>query len=129
MDKKIKTILAVVVIAVVVVGALLFFVVFRDDKSKFIGTWELIEAIPPTLGDPENHSLFETYYNNNSLKLEIINKSTGEILDTNWWIFKVEFGKLYIGPNENYFSEPISYTFSNDDTELNLNGNVYSKIG
>ena len=135
MDKKTKMMLVVVVVAVVVVGTLLFFVVFKDDENKFFGTWEQIESIPSTLVDPENHSLFETYYVNNSLKFEIVNKSTEKILDTSWWIFKVEFGKLYIGPDENRFGTPLSYSFSDVDTKLTLTRQsdpdeywVYSKI-
>jgi len=53
MEKKIKTILASVIVIVIIVSALLHLFVFRDDKNKFIGTWEQIEATIPGLTDPE----------------------------------------------------------------------------
>jgi len=74
-------------------------------------------------------------YENNSLKVEIINISTGGIEDAYWWIYKIEFGKLYIGPDENRFGTPLYYSFSDDNTKLTLTLQsdpdeywVYSKI-
>jgi len=132
MQRKIKTIIALIIIIAIIISAMFYLFVFMNDKSRFIGTWEFIDAEPPSFMYPENYSLFETYYENNSLKIEITNSSTEEILDTSWWIYKIEFGKLFIGHNENDFSEPISYTFSNDDERLTRGDEdghyVYSKI-
>jgi len=131
MERKIKIIISLLILITLVI-ALLYFVVIKDDKEKFIGTWELIEATNPGFSI-EDFRHTQTFYENNSLKEELINISTGEKALIYWEIYKVEFGKLYFGPDENHFGTPLSYTFSDDDTKLTLRLNsqeywIYSKI-
>ena len=132
MKKKTKIIIAFGIVMILVVSTFLFFVVFKDGKNKFFGTWELIEATNPGFSI-EDFRHTQTFYENNSLKEELINISTGEKALIYWEIHKVEFGKLYFGPDENHFGTPLSYTFSDDDTKLTLRLNsqeywIYSKI-
>jgi len=132
MKKKTKITITLGVVVILVVSAFLFFVVFKDDRNKFIGTWELVEATNPGFST-ENFRHTQTFYENNSLKEELINISTGEKALIYWEIYKVEFEKLYFGPEEDRFGTPLSYTFSDDDTKLTLRLNsqeywIYSKI-
>ena len=132
MKKNTKMIIALVIVAILVVSTILFFVVFKDDKNKFIGVWKEIEGTIPS-GPYENFSYTKSFFNNNSLKESVINISSGETLFEYWEIYKVEFGKLYFGPDENRFGNPLSYTFSDYGTKLTLRLNsqdywIYSKV-
>jgi len=136
MKRKVKTIVAVIIVIAIIVSVIMYSFVNTNDKSRFIGTWEEIEATSSGLADPENFSLIWTFYDNNSLKEEIVNISTGETVFVYWEIYKVEFGKLYFGPDGDRFGTPPPYyTFSDDDTKLTLTLQsdsdeywIYSKI-
>jgi len=132
MKKNNKIIITFVIIAILVISTILFFVVFKDDKDKFIGEWKEIEATTPS-GPYKNFSYTKSFFRNNSLKESVINISSGETLFEYWEIYKLEFGKLYFGPDESHLGDPLSYTFSEDDTKLTLCLNaqeywIYSQI-
>jgi len=142
MKKKIKTILAVVVIAIIVVSALLFFVVFREEKSRFIGTWDY------TMSVSEDNLTFNwtiTFYENDTAKTEtLVSYDQGDDEGFSWNKYTINDGKLcfdseneipegfeHMFPNietDEFSKECYNYEFSNGDETLTLTSEEYTFV-
>jgi len=109
MEKKMKTILAGLIVIVIIIVGTLIFVIFQkqDEKRKLIGTWVEIH--------PEKQSSYVklTFYEDGRLELTSIDSRLGNIISTNWYNFTVEKGTLCFTPDV-----CLDYKLSNNDTLL-----------
>lgn len=102
MRKKTKIILAsIIVVAIIVIGVVLFFIMIKDEKSKFVGTW--------TDQDGDTHHFFSdgTF---NSISGSMTQSGTWELKD-NLLVFITSRGTI-----------TYSYSFSNNDNTLTMSG-------
>ena len=117
MDKKIKTIIAVVVVAIAVVGVSLF-IVFQgqDDTSKFIGAWKVIKHFTPD----NTLDVTFTFYNNDTAKT-VSNYTMGNI-QTQWFNYEIDNSRLCLTPQglSETYAICYGYEFSNNYTALTL---------
>ena len=109
MEKKIKIILTTVVVAIVVIGVVLFFVIFKDEKSKFIGTWTVVEN--PAGGITGGTFTFQ-------------NNGAFSVGDGSYGTYKVEDSKLCLTDPFGGINGPqtacFNYEFSNGNSHLTL---------
>jgi len=99
--------ITIIVIVILVIGVVLFFTIFKDEKSKFIGTWK-----NSSLGHTFTLYSDGTCYGTPALN---ILKSHGK--------WDVEDNRLvfYIGGSNN-LTESYAFSFSNNDNTLTLSG-------
>ena len=109
MEKKMKTILAgLIVIVIIIVSTLIFFVFLKqDDKRKLIGTWVELNSANQT------SYVKLIFYEDGRLNLTSIGSRLDNIISTNWYNFTVENGKLCFTPDI-----CLDYELSNNDTLL-----------
>ena len=95
MEKKMKTILAgLIVIVVIIIGALIFVVFQKQDYAKkLIGKWVELNSANQT------SYVNLTFYEDGRLELTSINTRIGNILSTNWYNFTVEKDTLCFSPD------------------------------
>jgi len=115
MEKKTKIILTtVIVVAIVVIGIVLFFVMFKDEKSKFLGKWKAESG----MGMPAGADAYFTFYENGSIENRLV-YSNGETNIT-WYTFWLQSGLIYVNDTHQSITPGYSYEFSNDNTHLKL---------
>jgi len=105
MKKKTKIILiSIIVVAIVVIGVVLFFTVFKGEKSKFVGTW---------VGTSEGGTEGILQFNSDGTFASI---TSDEQIDRG--TYKIEDGKIFLT-----FSTQVYiayYSFTNNDRTLTL---------
>jgi len=130
MDKKTVIGFSIVVIIVVLLVAVVFSGVLEEekdndtvisvDKSKFIGTWKYTGM--GAIG--KNHTAYDTYFINGSVKSETILDEDPENSTIIWGTWDLIKGELYI--EFVYMDIPINasayYKFSNNDKMLTIPG-------
>jgi hypothetical protein len=109
MEKKMKTILAGLIVIVIIIVGTLIFVVFQkqDDTRKLIGTWVELHL------EKQSSYVKLTFYEDGRLELTSIDSRLGNIISTNWFNFTVEKDTLCFAPGI-----CIDYKLSNNDTLL-----------
>jgi len=130
MDKKTKIIISVIVVLIIVIS-LLFFVLFNDEKSRFIGTWEYSS----TENEIEILSWNITFFDNDTAKMEYKSDQYHEESIT-WNKYSINNNRLCFEINneipegfddffpnvdvEELSEECYNYVFTNEDNTLSL---------
>ena len=110
MEKKKRIILtAGIIIIIVIIAASLFFVVFQNDKNKFIGTWSVVE-------NPAGGVTGGTFTFRDDNKFTCSDGSYGD--------YEVKDDKLYLTDPYGGIGGPTTacfgYEFSNGNNHLTL---------